>query len=98
MGGIAVPLAGTTFDGRSARIAEAKACGARMATLTPDPSNKFDDGAIKVTIEGIGEIGMVPKTSNQSIVRTGQVPIVRMEKFTKGGEELWAVTIRAVPS
>ena len=97
VGGVAVQLAGTTFDGRLERIAEAFARAARVATLVPQPGNSFDEHALAVDVEGVGTIGMIPKTFNQTIVRSGDVEIVRMQPFTKDGVELWSVTVRATP-
>lgn len=97
VGGVAVNLAGITFDERLDRIAEAKATNATVGTLVPQPGNKFDKNALAVVVENVGTIGMIPKTFNQTIVRTGQVDIVCMKNFTKDGKELWSVTVRAIP-
>ena len=93
---VAVTLAGTTFDGRLERIAKAKAGGKAVAKLVPQPGNRFDRHAISVEVDEIGSIGMIPKTLTRSIIRSGEVPIVRMECFkSKTDQQLWSVTIRA---
>ena len=84
------------WDEARSKIAQAKEMNASTVTLVPQPNNKFDDRAVAVQIEGLGIIGMIPKTQTGSIVRSGQAPIVRMERFRKGKQDLWSVMVRAV--
>eukprot|EP00620_Florenciella_sp_RCC1587_P018996 CAMPEP_0182576552 /NCGR_PEP_ID=MMETSP1324-20130603/34303_1 /TAXON_ID=236786 /ORGANISM="Florenciella sp., Strain RCC1587" /LENGTH=195 /DNA_ID=CAMNT_0024792271 /DNA_START=45 /DNA_END=628 /DNA_ORIENTATION=+ len=68
VGGVAINVAGTTFEDRPELIAQAKTMNASVATLVPQPKNKFDDKAVAIQIDGVGIIGMVPNTQTASIV------------------------------